>query len=124
MYILFLILFSYTILCNYYSISNMQYSTYETYFGLKIPITEIVLIVWRFSYICIILRPLVVEASSIIYRVIKDSINKNKSTIGKEVAKSDGNDTDNAILCSITLESVKRSEYFQIINPLLFRLQV
>lgn len=55
-HLLFLILFSYMLLCNYYSISNIQYSIYETYLGLKITIIEIVLIIWRFSYICVILH--------------------------------------------------------------------
>ena len=57
MYIVFLFLYSYILLSNYYSLENMRYAPYVTYIGLKITVFEIILIIWRFSYICIMIQP-------------------------------------------------------------------
>ncbi len=56
MYLFFLILFSYMLLCVYGPISGIQESEFQANLGLKISPVEILLIIWRFSYICVMLK--------------------------------------------------------------------
>ena len=55
MCIVFLFLYSYILLSNYYSPNNMVFAYLSVVSG--ITVFEIILCVWRFSYICIMLQP-------------------------------------------------------------------
>ena len=104
----------------------MHYSNFQTHFGLNISIPEIILVIWRFSYICIILRPLVVEGASIVYKIMKDfeRIDVNSYLEAMENYE-DYSDTSGKILkCKIIFSNMKRFEYFRTLMPRIFSLEV